>query len=93
MDTAFETPEQTASKQFINSSYIRTSFYETGRIFTKGLQTCNDLIYLVANPYFGGPLYFEIPESTFSLSAGTPGWLVMQTALVWSHWMEQRSWM
>lgn len=70
-DTAFETPEQTASKQFINSSYIRTSFYETGRIFTKGLQTCNDLIYLVANPYFGGPLYFEIPESTFSLSAGT----------------------
>lgn len=71
VDTAFETPEQTASKQFINSSYIRTSFYETGRIFTKGLQTCNDLIYLVANPYFGGPLYFEIPESTFSLSAGT----------------------
>lgn len=70
VDAAFETPELTDPKQFINSSYIRTSFYETGRIFTKSLQTCNDLIYLVANPYFGGPLYFEIPESSFSLPAG-----------------------
>lgn len=65
-----ETSERTAPREFVNSSYIRTSFYETGRIFTQSLQTCNDLIYLVANPYFGGPLYFEIPESSFSLPAG-----------------------
>lgn len=66
----FEANELNDPKQFINSSYIRTSFYETGRIYDKSLQTCNDLIYLVANPYFGGVLYFETPENSFELPAG-----------------------
>lgn len=70
VDGAFETPEMNDPKQFLNSSYIRSSFYETGRIYDKSLQTCNDLIFLVANPYFGGPLYFETPENSLELPQG-----------------------
>lgn len=63
IDAEYETPELTNPQSFLVSSYIRTSFYETNRIDTKSLQTCNDLIYLVANPYLSGDLYFEIPEN------------------------------
>lgn len=71
VDADFETNELTDPKQFINSSYIRPSFYQSGQIDVKNLQTCNDLIFFVAEPYTAGDLRFEIPDCTAYMNSVT----------------------
>ncbi|MFB9865622.1 LamG-like jellyroll fold domain-containing protein [Rufibacter immobilis] len=50
------------------SSYIRSNFYETGRISQASLKNNNDLIYLAANTYANGDLFFEYPENHGTLT-------------------------
>ncbi|GGK72589.1 LamG-like jellyroll fold domain-containing protein [Rufibacter glacialis] len=45
------------------SSYIRSNFYETGRIGEAAVLNNNDIIYLAANVYANGDLFFEYPEN------------------------------
>ncbi|KAA5542966.1 LamG domain-containing protein [Adhaeribacter rhizoryzae] len=43
------------------STYIRSNFYETGRISEESLLNNNDIIYLTTNTYANGDLFFEYP--------------------------------
>ena len=62
IDADFETPEVDGDKPFIVSSYIRGNFYQKGDISTESMLACNDLIYMVVQPYGDGTLYFETPR-------------------------------
>lgn len=63
IDADFETPEVDGNRPFIVSSYIRGSFFKTNRVPASSMNACNDLIFLVSNPYADGSIYFEIPDN------------------------------
>lgn len=48
-------------KYKIVSSYIRSNFYESNQISEEYIRNNNDIIYLAANPYANGDLFFEYP--------------------------------
>lgn len=48
-------------KYKIVSSYIRSNFYENNEISEEYIRNNNDIIYLAANPYANGDLFFEYP--------------------------------
>lgn len=48
-------------KYKIVSSYVRSNFYESNQISQEYLRNNNDIIYLAANPYANGDLFFEYP--------------------------------
>jgi hypothetical protein len=70
IDADFETPEVDGDKPFIVSSYIRGNFYQKGDISTESMLACNDLIYMVVQPYGDGTLYFETPENNATFTGG-----------------------
>lgn len=65
-DTGEEEPDPPVKK--VVSTYIRTSFYETGRISDQSLLHNNDIIYLAAQPYADGELFFRFPVSNGKLT-------------------------
>lgn len=65
-----EEPEDPTDGVIINSSYIRGDFFELGRISTKSMAACNDLIFLAASPYANGDVVFGLPANDGTLSGG-----------------------
>lgn len=55
-----DNPSTTSS--FINCSYIRGDFYETGKVSKESMEACNDLIYLSASVCSEGHIMFDIPK-------------------------------
>lgn len=70
IDADFATPDVDGNKPFIVSSYIRGNFYQKGDISTESMLACNDLIYMVVQPYGDGTLYFETPENNATFTGG-----------------------
>ncbi|OYX84718.1 MAG: hypothetical protein B7Y83_07220 [Flavobacteriales bacterium 32-34-25] len=48
-------------KYKIVSTYVRSNFYESNQVSEEYLRNNNDIIYLAANPYANGDLFFEYP--------------------------------
>lgn len=63
--------DNTAFRYRTVSSYIRSNFYESGQISRDALLQNNDLIYLAANPYADGSIFFEYPENHGTLTNAT----------------------
>ena len=60
--------DNTALVYNIVSSYVRSNFYETGRISKEALLNNNDIVYLAANTYADGEVFFEYPENHGTLT-------------------------
>lgn len=58
-------------KYKIVSGYIRSNFYESGQVSEEYVRNNNDLIYLAANPYANGDLFFEYPVNNGVLTNAT----------------------
>lgn len=59
--TTVPVTDNNAFKYKIVSSYVRSNFYESNQISPEYLRNNNDIIYLAANPYANGDLFFEYP--------------------------------
>lgn len=70
IDANFEVEDVEPTAPFVISSYIRANFFDTGRISAESMNACNDLIYLAAQPYSDGTIYFELPHNDAEFNGG-----------------------